>query len=60
MLSKQYNTTYIYLFGKEIGRYGWVRYDIPAFRIETGYELWYKHFRLFGINIITDMCMKNV
>jgi len=51
---------YIKIFGIEIGRYGWVRYDIPAFAIKFGYELGYKMFRIFGLTIITNMKMMNL
>ena len=50
---------YIKIFNIEIGRYGWVRYDIPAYSLKYGYEHIYYLIRFLGLSLITNIKMLN-
>ena len=48
---------YINLFKWNIGRYGWIRFDIPAFAHDSGYELIYYLFKLGKFSVIANIRM---
>lgn len=50
---------FLRLFNIEIGRYGWVRFDIPTFSIKYQYEFGYYMYRIVGLTFITEIRMFN-